>query len=761
MSDTRDDDDREASRARRRRGLRVPVDDVPRPSFVEMNVARPDSRTEPASTPPSIRPAAPANAAAEVEFSLLDEEVAQEEDVAPRRASIPPPPPTMRRTSERPAAMPPAPSSVELAPEPKSIPPERTIATGSDISGGSIELSLDDSLDGEPEESQLDYSPRQTIESPAPDAPVLEEIVTASEPSTDDVTEAMAFLQGAELQGSADSVLETFDTEADAEPSDETPAAIEPEEAPSVSALDASEETEPAPEPEPLDALDSSEASSEPDAADLPGEPTQAVDEAPKRRLSSLPPSALPLGLFGGGDAPSTEQPLDDEPVLSLSAEHDLPSVIIDDSLEDETFTESPAALLAPIVAPSVVAIAPVVVVQRSVMVIGSHASSPPPESPDHTTPGGFQAPPALELSTPALVLDTDDPIAREAAELGDPMASGESDAMEMVDEILEEPAAPAPKPMRPPAPPPRVSNPTNPLPPIALAAQAAPPAPPAAAAPAAVPQQKKKVLWWEELFNDDYLRTVPVPPMRWVREQCDFIEQRLGLAKGAAILDVGCGLGLHAIELTRRGYVVVGLDFSIPMLSRAADEAQDQGFKINFLHADMREMNFDGAFDAVLIWGTTLGYFDDEVNKQVIERVHRALKPGGLFLIDVVNRDYAVRTQPNLVWFQGDGCIVMEETSFNHINSRLVVKRNVILDDGRQKETQYSIRLYALHELGQVLHQRGFRVVEVSGRECMPGVFFGADSPKMMIVAERRVVPGQSQPLPPAPSKPSEGEAS
>jgi SAM-dependent methyltransferase len=194
-------------------------------------------------------------------------------------------------------------------------------------------------------------------------------------------------------------------------------------------------------------------------------------------------------------------------------------------------------------------------------------------------------------------------------------------------------------------------------------------------------------------------------------------------------------------------------------MLSRAADEAQDQGFKINFLHADMREMNFEGAFDAVLVWGTTLGYFDDDSNKAVLDRFHRALKPGGLLLLETVNRDFVIRSQPNLVWFQGDGCVVMEESSFNYIASRLAVKRNVILDDGRQRESMYSIRLYSLHELGQILHLRGFRVVEITGREAMPGVFFGADSPKLIILAERRVM---APPAPPgkSPEGPKTGES-
>jgi SAM-dependent methyltransferase len=256
---------------------------------------------------------------------------------------------------------------------------------------------------------------------------------------------------------------------------------------------------------------------------------------------------------------------------------------------------------------------------------------------------------------------------------------------------------------------------------------------------------------WFDEFFNDDYLRTVPVPTDQWVSRQCDFIEQTLGLEKGATILDVGCGLGLHAVELASRGYLIVGLDLSLPMLSRAADEAQDRGLKMNFLHADMREMTFDGAFDAVLCWGTTFGYFDDETNREVVERLYRALKPMGLLLLDVVNRDHVIPSQPNLVWFEGDGCVCMEETQLNYITSRLQVKRTVILDDGRQRESHYSIRLYSLHELGQILHQKGFRVAQVSGLEATPGVFLGADSPRMIILAERRLQGKESASTPPS----------
>jgi SAM-dependent methyltransferase len=243
---------------------------------------------------------------------------------------------------------------------------------------------------------------------------------------------------------------------------------------------------------------------------------------------------------------------------------------------------------------------------------------------------------------------------------------------------------------------------------------------------------------WWETFFSEDYLRSVIPPSPAQVSKQCDFILASLGLERGSTILDVGCGLGLHAVELTVRGYLVVGLDLSLPMVTRAAEEAQYRGLKINFLHADIRQIEFDGAFDAVICMGTTFGFFDDESNRDVLSRLHGALKPGGKLLLDVVNRDFAIRSQPNLIWFQGDECVCMEESEFNYVTSRLYVKRTVMQEDGRQSGSEYSVRLYSLHELNALLYQEGFRVLEVSGQEATRGIFFGMHAPRVLLLAMR-----------------------
>jgi SAM-dependent methyltransferase len=250
---------------------------------------------------------------------------------------------------------------------------------------------------------------------------------------------------------------------------------------------------------------------------------------------------------------------------------------------------------------------------------------------------------------------------------------------------------------------------------------------------------RRKGRLWWEDLFNDDYLRTCERLTDEQIAREVDFIEDSLGIERGGALLDLACGTGRHAIELARRGYEVVGFDLSLAMLARAGDEAQDREAKLNFVQGDMREMSFEEQFDGIYCWNTSFGYFEEDKNAAVIDRVHHSLRAGGLFLLDVANRDFLIRQSPSLAWFEGDGCVCMDEMSVDFITSRLKVKRTMMLDDGRSREIEYSMRIYSLHELGKILHEHGFKVTEVSGRIATPGVFFGNESPRTLILAEKR----------------------
>jgi ubiquinone/menaquinone biosynthesis C-methylase UbiE len=294
-----------------------------------------------------------------------------------------------------------------------------------------------------------------------------------------------------------------------------------------------------------------------------------------------------------------------------------------------------------------------------------------------------------------------------------------------------------------------RASRPGPPNPPPAASAARAPAAPPKpppprqveAVAAALEPRPKKRRLraWFEEIFDEDYLRTLPFLTAHTTQREAAYLIEALGLRPGQQVLDLGCGYGRHAMELAARGINVLALDLSLALLVRGMDEAGRRGLNINFVHGDMRELAYDAQFDGAYCIFSTFGFFDDDTNKRVAQGLARSLKPGGRLVLEILNRDYIIADLPTRVWWEGDSCVVLEEVDFNYFNSRILSQRQIVFEDGRQVEQEISIRAYSLHEVGKLLHGAGFRVLQVSGGMSARGRFFGKDSRQIIVVAEKR----------------------
>ena len=110
------------------------------------------------------------------------------------------------------------------------------------------------------------------------------------------------------------------------------------------------------------------------------------------------------------------------------------------------------------------------------------------------------------------------------------------------------------------------------------------------------------KKQWYESLFENygqKYDREVYT---QGTIGECDFIEKELQSDKSLRILDVGCGTGRHAIELSKRGYNVTGIDLSESQLKRAKEKAKAVNLSIDFQCRDARNLPFDGEFDVAIM---------------------------------------------------------------------------------------------------------------------------------------------------------------
>ena len=71
-------------------------------------------------------------------------------------------------------------------------------------------------------------------------------------------------------------------------------------------------------------------------------------------------------------------------------------------------------------------------------------------------------------------------------------------------------------------------------------------------------------------------------------------------------------------------------------------------------------------------------------------------------------------------------------------MRSRIEVKRLLVFSDGTQREANISIRLFAVHELAEMMRMVGLRVLDVTGAPQTEGTFFTTQSQRLMVTAER-----------------------
>jgi len=250
--------------------------------------------------------------------------------------------------------------------------------------------------------------------------------------------------------------------------------------------------------------------------------------------------------------------------------------------------------------------------------------------------------------------------------------------------------------------------------------------------------RQEKKGAWYSEVFKKEYSYTHPKPSVNTTAREVGWIEESLNVAKGGRLLDLACGAGRHAIPLTERGYELVGLDLSIYLLQQGLIQAQEQDLKVQFVHGDMRDLSFEQVFDGIYCLDTSFGYFSDLENFGVLHGIHRALKRGGHFLLDVINRDHAIQELPRRNWWQGKSCLAQEDVEFLAEKSQVQIKRYVVFSDGTERIYDIRLRLYSPHELQQMLKLAGFEILEISGSFHTPHAFFGKDSEHIIILAKK-----------------------
>lgn len=135
----------------------------------------------------------------------------------------------------------------------------------------------------------------------------------------------------------------------------------------------------------------------------------------------------------------------------------------------------------------------------------------------------------------------------------------------------------------------------------------------------------------WDDVWSD------PGAHGGWVTPEPEVVglDSLLGDAGVQTVLDLGCGVGRHALDLAARGYRVWGVDASRSGLRVAARESARRGLarsEIRFSVGSMTALPWpDEVFDHVLAWNV-IYHGDGDVVRAAIAEIARVLRPRGVY---------------------------------------------------------------------------------------------------------------------------------
>ena len=253
------------------------------------------------------------------------------------------------------------------------------------------------------------------------------------------------------------------------------------------------------------------------------------------------------------------------------------------------------------------------------------------------------------------------------------------------------------------------------------------------------------KKQWYETLFENYGKQYDSESFTHGTLGECDFIENEINHNKSLKIIDISCGTGRHAIELSKRGHTVTGIDLSESLLEKARAKAKQNNLQIDFLQHDARNLPFKKQFDVAIMMceGGFPLMETDEMNYEILKNVSNALKDKAKFIFTTLNGLFPL--YHSIDDFHADHSDA-EGARYKSKNFDLMTFRDYNItyftdNDGNEHKLECNERYYIPTEITWLLKSLGFNKVDIFGAKL--GAFSRDDTLttedfEMLVIAER-----------------------
>ncbi len=185
-------------------------------------------------------------------------------------------------------------------------------------------------------------------------------------------------------------------------------------------------------------------------------------------------------------------------------------------------------------------------------------------------------------------------------------------------------------------------------------------------------------------------------------------------------ILDLGCGPGLYTEIFAIAGHVVTGIDISSNSIAYAKASAHKQDLDITYLQKDYTDIDLgQDQFDLVVLIYTDLGVLFPADRAKLLGAIYNALKPGGLFIFDVLNDEGFTQKLAPKTWeartsgfWKNEAYLALSE-SFLYENEKVILSQHTIVDAKEHVETyRFWTHYFSEEDVSTMLSRQSFKNV-------------------------------------------------
>lgn len=182
-------------------------------------------------------------------------------------------------------------------------------------------------------------------------------------------------------------------------------------------------------------------------------------------------------------------------------------------------------------------------------------------------------------------------------------------------------------------------------------------------------------------------------------------------------ILDLGCGPGIYSEILTGKGHSVTGVDFSTNSIEYAKKMAEKNNLDIKYLNENYLELNLkENSFDLIILIFTDFGPLLPNERVQLLRIIKKALKPGGIFIFDVLNDNNIENKLNKKNWevsqhgfWKTEPYLALSD-SFLFKESKVILYQHTLYDEnGNIDVYRFWTHFFSNSDLTKILNSQGF----------------------------------------------------